>query len=180
MIECPEQLPQAVALGGGPGAEPPTENRSTLQTPSGHPQYKFFGQVRLSRQSLRDHICGRFLIRGKGRDILPSPPIITIHIDASDVGYGGTLRYDTTTGSPNFSGASCFWTAHNHESSITLKELRAARLLVGRRSFSVFVSGPQVQKLLIHEYNSTKVQILYAMVLARVPLMASDEIPGRY
>jgi hypothetical protein len=57
-------------------------------------------KVRLSRQSLRDLEYWRSLTRGEGRDLHPPPADLTMHSDAADVGYGGTLGMESEAGSP--------------------------------------------------------------------------------
>jgi hypothetical protein len=57
-------------------------------------------KVRLSRQSLRDLAYWRSLTRGEGRDLHPLPTDLTMHSDAADVGYVGTLGMCSEAGSP--------------------------------------------------------------------------------
>lgn len=50
---------------------------------------RYTGAVRLSSQSLRDLKWWRSLTRGEGRELQPVQPHLTMHTDASDIGFGG-------------------------------------------------------------------------------------------
>lgn len=128
-------------------------------------------RVRLSRQSLRDLRFWRQLTRGEGRELRPCPPDLALHSDAADVGWGGTLGPDLRAGSRGLWEAQGFWSAADRVESITLRELRAVRLLL-HQSFSAFVSSPQTQRLLVHEDNQSVVYVLNAMVSASKAMMA--------
>lgn len=127
--------------------------------------------MRLSRQSLRDLRYWRSLTRGEGRELRPCPPSMAMHSDAADVGWGGTLGPNLQAGSPGLWEGQGFWGAEDRTASITLRELRAVRLLL-HRSFSAFVSDPDTRRILVHEDNQAVVSILNAMVSASKPMMA--------
>lgn len=129
------------------------------------------GRMRLCRQSLRDLRYWRSLARGEGRDLVRLPPDVTMHSDAADVGYGGTLGFDETAGSSGLWEGRGFWTMEDRAQSITLRELRAVRLLL-HRHFCDFVSDPHIRRILLHEDNQAVVYILNAMVSASRPMMA--------
>lgn len=128
-------------------------------------------RVRLCRQSLRDLAYWRSLTRGEGRDLQPPPPPeVMMHSDAADVGYGGTLGPVGEPGSPGLWEGQGFWTASDREQSITLRELRAVRLLL-HRHFSDFVSDPRIRRVLVQEDNQAVVFVLNSMVSASRPMM---------
>ena len=130
-----------------------------------------FQKVRMCRQSLRDLRYWRSLTRGEGRDLVRIEPDLTMHADAADVGYGGTLGKEVLAGSRGLWEGQGFWTAADRAHSITLRELRAVRLLL-QRHFAEYVRRPHVQRLLLHEDNQAVCYILNAMVSASKPMMA--------
>lgn len=127
--------------------------------------------MRVCRQSMRDLSFWRSLSRGEGRDLIRLPPNVTMHSDAADVGYGGTLGFDEEQGSRGLWEGKGFWTTEERGQSITLRELRAVRLLL-HRHFCDYVSAPGVRKILLHEDNQAVVFVLNAMVSSSKPMMA--------
>jgi hypothetical protein len=87
-------------------------------------------KVRLSGQSVRDLAYWRSLTRGEGRDLHPPPAHLTMHSDAADVGYGGTLGLESEAGSPGLWEGHGLWATAERAEPITLRELRAVRLLL--------------------------------------------------
>lgn len=134
-------------------------------------QSRLQSRVRLSRQSLRHLAYWHLLVRGKGRDLHRLEPDLTLHSDAADVGYGGTLGKLQEARTPGLWDGRGFWTAQDRAESITLRELRAVRLLL-QRHFAAYVSQSHVRRLLLHENNQAVVYVLNAMVSASKPLMA--------
>jgi hypothetical protein len=128
-------------------------------------------KLQLSRQSLRDLAYWRSLTRGEGRDLLPRPADLTMHSDAADVGYGGTLGTNPEAGSPGLWEGQGLWTTRERAEPITLRELKAVRMLL-HRHFASFVARAETRKLLLHEDNQSVVRILNAMVSASRPMMA--------
>lgn len=128
-------------------------------------------RVRICRQSMRDLSFWRKLTRGEGRDLVPVGVDVTMHSDEADVGYGGTLGFDEGAGSPGFWEGRGFWEASDRRASITLRELRAVRLLL-HRHFYGYVSDPRVRRILLHEDNQAVVCVLNAMVSASKEMMA--------
>ena len=96
---------------------------------------------------------------------------MAMHSDASRVGYGGTLGFKLGAGSPGEWSSQGFWTSDDHRSSITLLELRAVRLLLGR-AFAHYVRQVKTRRLLLHEDNQAVVAIVNAMVSASKPMMS--------
>jgi hypothetical protein len=127
-------------------------------------------KVRLSRQSLRDLSYWRTLTRGEGRDLWRVEPDAVMHSDAADVGYGGTLGFDRTAGSQGLWAGRGMWEARDRAESITLRELRAVRLLL-QRHFADYVRSPSTRKILLHEDNQAVVYILNAMVSSSTRMM---------
>ena len=134
--------------GGAPDATQLPRSSVNLQS-KGRTNIQYEGLVRLSHKSMRDVRFWRTLTRGTGRDLRPSPPDLTMHSDAANFGYGGTLGKDTKAGSPGLWVGQGFWTAEERSKSITLRELRAVRLLL-HQSFANYVSDPHVGLSLIH------------------------------
>lgn len=130
-----------------------------------------FDKVRLSRQSIRDLRYWRSLTRGEGRDLIRVEPDRTMHSDAADVGYGGTLGLETQAGAPGLWEGRGLWEAKDRMESITLRELKSVRLLL-QRHFAEYVKDPSVRRLLLHEDNRAVVYILNSMVSASRPMMA--------
>jgi hypothetical protein len=94
-----------------------------------------------------------------------------MHSDAADVGYGGTLGTCTDAGSPGLWEGQGIWGTRERAESITLRELKAVRLLL-QRHFAAFVARPSTKRILVHEDNQAVVHILNAMVSASRPMMA--------
>jgi hypothetical protein len=128
-------------------------------------------KVRLSRQSLRDLAYWRSLTRGEGRDLHPPPADLTMHSDAADVGYGGTLGLESEAGSPGLWEGHGLWATEERAEPITLRELKAVRLLL-QKHFASFVARAETKQILLHEDNQAVVHILNAMVSASRPMMA--------
>jgi hypothetical protein len=63
-----------------------------------------------------------------------------------------------------------FWEARDRAESITLRELRAVRLLL-QRHFAEYVSREETRKILLHEDNQAVVYILNAMVSSSSRMM---------
>lgn len=129
------------------------------------------GRVRLSRQSLRDLQHWRCLTREDGRALQPAKPDLSLHTDAADLGYGGTLGPSMEPGARGLWEGQGIWTAADRAQSITLRELRSVRLLLVR-SFADYVSDPRIRTLLVHQDNQAVVHVLNAMVSASRPMMA--------
>jgi hypothetical protein len=112
----------------------------------------------------------RSLTRGEGRDLSRVEPDMTMHRDAADVGYGGTLGLLQNAGSPGLWEGRGFWEARDRAESITLRELRAVGLLL-QRHFAEHVSREETRKILLHEDNQAVVYILNAMVSSSSRMM---------
>lgn len=89
----------------------------------------------LLRQSLWDLQYWRSLKRGEGRDLQPPQQQLTMHTDAVDVCYRGTLGPNPLQGSPGLWSNQVLWDSAERKVSITLRELRAVRLLSARPFF---------------------------------------------
>lgn len=144
-----------------------TSHRRTSET-------QFFGNVRLSRQSLCDLKWWRSLEHGDGQEVHLVPQSISLHSDALEVGYSGTLGFETSAASPGLWEARGFWGANDRQTSSTLRKLRAVRLRLSR-SFAEDVSAPHIQQILLHEDTAAVMTILNAMVSDSRPMMS--ELP---
>ena len=152
-------------------AKPSASQRMTLTCQSHRAPEMAWVKVRLSRQSLRDLRYWRSLTRGEGRDLQPPPADLTMHSDAADVGYGGTLGTCSDAGSPGLWEGHGLWAAKERAEPITLRELKAVRLLL-QRHFASFAARAETRNILLHEDNQAVVHILNAMVSASRPMMA--------
>jgi hypothetical protein len=75
---------------------------------------------------------------------------IRMHSDAADVGYRGTLGLLQNAGYPGLWEGLGFWEARDRAESITLRELRAVRLLL-QCHFAEYVSREEMRKILLHK-----------------------------
>jgi hypothetical protein len=148
---------------------PPRRSQSYLECHVA-PWESSWGKVRLSRKSLRDLAYWRTLVRGEGRDLWRVEPDLVMHSDAADVGYGGTLGFNKEAGYPGLWAGRGMWEARDRVESITLRELRAVRLLL-QRHFADYVRREETRKLLLHEDNQAVVYILKAMVSSSTRMM---------
>lgn len=90
---------------------------------------------------------------------------LVMHSDAADMGYGGPLGHEALVGSRGLWEVKGFWTAADRAQSITLRELRAVRILL-QRHFTVNVSRPEVHRLFLHKANMAVCYILNAKTSA--------------
>jgi hypothetical protein len=95
---------------------------------------------------------------------------MTMHSDAADVGYGGSIGLLQNAGSPGLWEGSGHWEARDRAELITQRELRAIRLLL-QRHFAEFVRREETRKILLHEDNQEVVYILNAMVYSSSCMM---------
>jgi hypothetical protein len=107
---------------------------------------------------------------GRGPRSLESGAGLVMHSDEADVGYGGTLGFNKEAGSPGLWAGRGMWEARDRVESITLRELRAVRLLI-QRHFADYVRREETRKLLLHEDNQAVVYILNAMVSSSTRMM---------
>jgi hypothetical protein len=128
-------------------------------------------KVRLSRQSLRDLVYRSSFSRGEGRDLHPPLADLTMHSDAADVGYGGTLGSWAEAGSSGLREGRGIWSSRERSESITLRELKAVRLLL-QKHFASLVAEAETRRIFLHEDNQAVVHVLNAMVSASRPMMA--------
>jgi hypothetical protein len=113
----------------------------------------------------------RSLTRGEGRDLHPPPADLTMHSDAADVGYGGTLGMCSESGSNGLWKGRRLWSTEERAEPITLRELKAVRLLL-QKNFAHFVAKAETKRVLLHENNQAVVNILNDMVSSSRPMMA--------
>lgn len=76
---------------------------------------------------------------GEGRDLVPARADVTMHRDATDVGYGGILGFDEFMGSKVYGRVEV--SVQRPTARRRLREFRAVRLLL-HRNFSGYVSEP--------------------------------------
>lgn len=98
-------------------------------------------------------------------------PHVAMHSDAADVSYRGTLGLEMGEGLPGLWEGRSFWKADDRAQSITLRELKAFRLLL-HRHFAAYLSSPCVCRILLHDDNQAVVYILNATVSASKEMMA--------
>lgn len=98
-------------------------------------------------------------------------PSAAMHIDAADVGYGGTLYFERFEAGRN--GLYCdqnVWTWRDRAKSITLRELKAIRMLLSRQ-LGDKVRKKAVTKLLLHVDNQVVVHVCNSYVSPSRALM---------
>jgi hypothetical protein len=125
-------------------------------------------KIRLSRQSLRDLVYWHSLTRGEGRDLHPPPADLTMYSDVGDVGYGGTLGMCSEAGSQVFWEGRGLLATEERAEPITLRELKAVRLLL-QKHFASFVLKAETNLILLHEDNKQLYifSTLWSLPLAR-------------
>ena len=103
--------------------------------------------------------------------MVPPPPQAAIHTDAADMGFGGTLNTrDLRPGVHGMWSAQGVWDWKARAESITLRELRAIRLLLcGQLGQETRTAG--VRDLLLHIDNQAVVHITNSLVSASRPMM---------
>ena len=131
------------------------------------------GRCRLSHQSVRDLRFWRQLSGEKstGRPILPPPVQASVHTDAADMGYGGTLNHQDHR--PGVAGLWCdqgVWSWQDRAAPITYRELKTVRLIL-QGMIGKQVEGLGLNSLLLHNDNQAVVHITNSFVSASRPLM---------
>lgn len=130
-------------------------------------------RIRLSHCAIRDLRTWQRLTSTmeEGRNILPRPPDGLLHTDAAEVGYGGTLARAGNPGDPGEWEAQQVWTAKDRSDPITVRELRAVRLVLegklGQRSQE---HGMQVLRLCVD--NTGVVAAARSFTSASRPMMS--------
>lgn len=124
-------------------------------------------RTRLTYQSIRDLRFSRVLTCAEkdGQEIRPPGPSNTLHTDAADIGFGGTLGPDTGPGAPGLWEAQgvCGW--RDRAQGISLRELMAIRLLL-TRSLGRRLKEQGLNRVLFRCDNLAVVHITNAMVTA--------------
>jgi hypothetical protein len=111
------------------------------------------------------------LTRGEGRDLHPPPADLTMHSDAADVGYGGTLGICSEAGSQGLWTVRRLWATVERAEQITLRELKAVRDLL-QKHFASFMAKAETKRILLHEDNQAVLHILNDMVSSSRPMIA--------
>ena len=131
------------------------------------------GRVRLSHQSITDLRKWRELSKTElaGRPMTPPRPTASIHTDAADVGYGGTLNVeDLSAGVPGKWKAQGIWSWKDRAQSISYRELKAIRMLL-TGSLGKQLLHQHHRDLLLHVDNQAVVHVINALVSASRPMM---------
>ena len=136
-------------------------------------------RCRLSHQSLRDlHTwCALTSTEREGRPLRPAIPEATLHTDAADLGYGGTLGPLSNPGEPGLWEAQGVWGWEDRANSISYRELKAVRFLLTKQrlknepSFGKLLKNEGIHNLDLQCDNLAVVHIAYAMVSASRPMM---------
>jgi hypothetical protein len=113
-------------------------------------------RIRLSRQSLRDLAYWRSLVGGEVRDLHPLPADLSMHSDAENLGYCGTLGTDPEAGSPGLWEVRGLWATEERAEEIKLRKLNAVRLFLQRR-FAPYVAQAEAKRYIRsiwHTYQS--------------------------
>lgn len=131
------------------------------------------GRVKLCHQSMRDLVKWKSLAGADldGRCLHPRTPGASIHSDAADMGYGGTLNFvDMEAGVDGEFHDQGVWSWKDRAESITYRELKAIRLLLmGRLGNRLALS--REQNLLLHVDNQAVVHITNAFVSSSRAMM---------
>ena len=130
------------------------------------------GKVRLTRAGLRDLNHWRSLEAGEGRDIQERKCQVGFHSDASDLGFGGTWGRRLEAGTPGTYQGQALWCAQERSLNISLRELRAVRLLL-LGPFASLARSRSIRRVLLWEDNSGVVSVINRMV-SRSPAMMSE------
>ena len=132
-------------------------------------------RCRLSYQGIRDlrTWCELTNAEREGRPLRPVvSPAMTLHTDAADVGYGGTLGPAEKAGSPELWAAQGVWDWQSRAESISYRELRAVRMLLmntSREHEPSFGARPRhigVSTVSLLCGNTATVHVINAMVSA--------------
>jgi hypothetical protein len=129
------------------------------------------GKVQISRAGMTDLIHWRSLCRGNSRDMHEPIPRLTMHSDASDLGYGGTLGTLSGPGQPGEADGQDLWGVSDRRDSISVRELRAVRLLMSRH-FAEELSHPLTRRLLLWEDNQAVVAAINKMTSKSTAMMS--------
>jgi Reverse transcriptase (RNA-dependent DNA polymerase) len=129
-------------------------------------------RCRLSHQTLRDmRFWKRVTSKEKeGRPIRPTTPDMSLHTDAADLGFGGTLGPVGRPGDQGLWESQGVWSWKDRAASITYRELKAVRLLL-MGNLGKKVQSVGATKLVLHCDNAAVVHITNAMVSASRPMM---------
>ena len=103
--------------------------------------------------------------------MVPPPLQPSIHSNAADMGYGGTLRFNNLEqGIDGQWHAQSIWDWRDRAHSISYRELKAIRkLLMGHLGHKL--EQESVQRLLLHVENQAIVHVTNALVSASRPMM---------
>lgn len=129
-------------------------------------------RCRLSHQCIRDLRIWQQLSKQElqGRNMTPFYPTATMHTAAADLSYGETLSSDPTPGRPGELESQRVWNWKDRSQSITLRELKAIRLLL-MGNLGQELEKRQWKKVLLRVDNSAVVHITNSLVSASRPMM---------
>jgi hypothetical protein len=129
-------------------------------------------RCRLSHQGLRDLRVWRRLTSAEkdGRQIHSPAPQLSLHSDASDVGYGGTLGPHSAQGEPGLWESQGIWGWADRAKSISYRELKAVRLLL-QSQLARQIAKEGATHIRLHCDNQAVVHVVNAMVSASRPMM---------
>lgn len=130
-------------------------------------------RVRLIHQSIRDLQKWKCLSAQKlgGTPMLPTFPTASVHTDATDVGYGGTINltyvFPVIQGQHQIQG---IWACRDCAESITYRELKAIRLLRSGKLGKVLLDM-ETKYLLLHVDSQAVVHIINLLVSYSRPMI---------
>jgi Reverse transcriptase (RNA-dependent DNA polymerase) len=129
-------------------------------------------RCRLSHQSLRDIRTWKSItsMEKEGRPIHPIQPDLTMHSDAADFGYGGTLGPVGKAGDRGLWESQGVWGWEDRAKSISYRELKAVRMLL-MGAIGTKIKEADVKRLLLRTDNTGVMHITNAMVSASRPMM---------
>jgi hypothetical protein len=113
----------------------------------------------------------RTLCRGDAREIQEPLYTLTMHSDAADLGCGETLGVRSGLGQPGDADGQDLWEASDCRDRISVRELRAVRLLMSRH-FAEELSHPLTRRLILWEDNQAVVAAIKKMTCRSVAMMS--------
>lgn len=134
-------------------------------------------RVRLSNREVKD-LKAWTKLGEAGRRFKEETSILALHTDAAELGWGGTLGVDGGPGAEDDWEDTGVWTAEERKESITLRELRAVHLVLGREQ-GVEAQRHEVRRVKLYIDNMSSKYIIGRMVSKSRQIMSEVRILQR-